>query len=60
MADKKNVDERHVLALPPLFSSGWDASKPEVQPNGFNIIQNPDTNMESTVKRLIAHLKDEK
>jgi hypothetical protein len=62
MAEKKRVYEAQVMALPPLRLVLGDVPVPD--PAGLRKsgqeMQKLDTEMEGTVKRLIAHLKDDK
>ena len=62
MAEKKRVYEAEVMTLPSLRLVLGDVPVPD--PAGLRKTgqerQNLDPKMESTVKRLIAHLKDEK
>jgi hypothetical protein len=59
MADKKHMYESNVMSLPPLRLVLGDVPSPD--PEGRRRIHNgqkPDREMESTVKKLIAHLKE--
>jgi hypothetical protein len=62
MVEKKHMYESEVMSLPPLRLVLGDVPVPD--PNGRRTTsqnqQNLDPRMEGTVKRLIAHLKDEK
>jgi hypothetical protein len=62
MAEKKRESEAQVMALPPIRMVLGDVSFPD--PNGRYKTgekqQKLDPEMEGIVKRLIAHLKDEK
>ncbi len=61
MADKKRVYEAEMMALPPLRMVLGDVPVPD--PDGRRKANQKqrklDPAMEGTVKRLIAHLKDE-
>ena len=62
MVDKKRVYESQVMALPPLRLVLGDVPVPD--PGGLRKTnqewQKSDAEIEGTVKRLIAHLKDDK
>ncbi|HEX7541425.1 MAG TPA: hypothetical protein VF352_04775 [Anaerolineales bacterium] len=62
MAEKKRESESQVMSLPPLHIVLGDVSFPD--PDGryktAEKQQKLDPDMEGIVKRLIAHLKDEK
>jgi hypothetical protein len=62
MTDKKHVYEAEMMALPPLRLVLGDVPVPDpVKPyNAGQKQQKLDPEMESTVKRLIAHLKNGK
>jgi hypothetical protein len=61
MAEKKRMYESDVMALPPLRLVLGDIPAPD--PDGRRKLkgkQEPDHEMEVTVKKLIAHLKENK
>jgi hypothetical protein len=62
MAEKKRIYESNVMALPPLRLVLGDVPSPE--PDGkrhaAKIPEKPGREMVAPVKKLIAHLKDEK
>jgi hypothetical protein len=62
MAEKKRVYESDVMGLPPLRLVLGDVPSPDPEgrrkPNQKT--QKPSPELKSTVKRIIAHLKDEK
>jgi hypothetical protein len=62
MAEKKHVYKNEVMALPPLRLVLGDVPVPDPdwRRNADQKRQQLDPRMEGTVKRLIAHLKDEK
>jgi hypothetical protein len=62
MADKKNMYEAELMNLPPLRLVLGDVpvSDPAGLRNTSQKQQKLDRTMESTVQRLISHLKDEK
>ncbi|MCX6035994.1 MAG: hypothetical protein NTV38_13645 [Chloroflexi bacterium] len=62
MADKKRVNEAEEMALSPLDLVMGDVpvSYPDGRRKAYQERQKLDPEMEGTVKRLIAHLKDEK
>jgi hypothetical protein len=60
MADKKRVYKSEVLALPPLRMVLGEVPSPDPERRKSNKPALKPREMESTVKRIIAHLKDEK
>jgi hypothetical protein len=61
MTEKKRVYESDVMALPPLRLVLGDVPSPD--PDGKRKVQNKQKanhEVESTVKKLIAHLKENK
>ncbi len=62
MAEKKHVYEAEVMAMPPLRMVLSDVPVPDPDGQHKTGQKQPklDPEMEGTVKRLIAHLKDEK
>jgi hypothetical protein len=59
MAEKKRIYESEVMALPPLRMVLGDVPSPD--PEGWRKLQTrqkPSQELESTVKKLIAHLKE--
>jgi hypothetical protein len=62
MAEKKRLYEAEVMALPPLRLVLGDVPVPDPdwRRNANQKPQMPDPKLEGPVKRLIAHLKDDK
>jgi hypothetical protein len=62
MAEKKRIYEAEVMALPPLRLVLGDvpAPDPAFRHKAIQEIQTLNPEIAGTVKRLIAHLKDEK
>jgi hypothetical protein len=62
MAEKKRIYESSVMALPPLRLVLGDVPSPEPdgKPRARKTTDKPGREMEAPVKKLIAHLKDEK
>ena len=62
MTEKKRTYESSVLALPPLrmMLGEIPSPDPEVRGQAGRKQRKPDRELEGKVKRIIAHLKDEK
>lgn len=62
MADKKQISEAEIIASPPLHMVLGDMpfQDPDWRCKTDQKPRKLDPSMEGTVKRLIAHLKDEK
>jgi hypothetical protein len=59
MTEKKHVYQAEVIALPPLKMVLGEIPSPDPEWRRKRQPQKPSREMETTVKRLIAHLKED-